>query len=88
VNLYPSAVDDLVRGVPGVLEYEVELRRRAGMADLAIKVEADAFDRVAASLVEAFRLRHSLRVTVERAERGSLPRYEFKARRYKRVDLE
>jgi phenylacetate-CoA ligase len=90
VNLYPSGVDDIVRGVDGVVEYEVELRRRASMTDLAIRVETEegAFRRVAQSIGEAFRLRHSLRVTVERAERGSLPRYEFKARRYKTVEAE
>lgn len=88
VNLYPSAVDDVVRGVDGVLEYEVELRRRSEMDDLAIRIESDAFDRASAAISDAFRLRHSLRVTVEQADRGTLPRYELKARRYKRVDLE
>jgi phenylacetate-CoA ligase len=91
VNLYPSAVDDLVRGVPEVVEYEVELRRRAGLSDLAIRVEAageGAFAAAAAALADAFRARHSLRVTVEEAPAGSLPRYELKARRYRRVDVE
>lgn len=91
VNLYPSAVDDVVRGVPEIVEYEVELRRSPERSDLAIKVEVSsesAFDRIDAAVREAFRTRHSLRVLVEYAPPSSLPRYELKARRYKRIDLE
>src|SRR6185295_16502015 len=39
VNLYPSAIDNLIRGVPLVSEYEVEISRVAGMDQLLIRIE-------------------------------------------------
>jgi phenylacetate-CoA ligase len=89
VNLYPSTIDNLVRAVPGVAEYEVEVRRVSGLDDLLIKVESafdHPFDTVANSLTHAFRVQLNIRVSIEQAPAGSLPRYEFKAHRYKRVN--
>jgi hypothetical protein len=37
------------------------------------------------SIFAAFRAQLNIRVSVVQAMAGSLPRYEFKARRYKRV---
>jgi phenylacetate-CoA ligase len=89
VNLYPSAIDNLLRALPAIIEYEVEIRRIAGMDDLLLKIEirdGDPFSQVEQSVLAAFRSQLNIRVSVESAARGSLPRYEFKARRYKRVD--
>ncbi|HXI93745.1 MAG TPA: phenylacetate--CoA ligase family protein [Blastocatellia bacterium] len=88
VNLYPSAIDNLLRALPGIIEYEVEIRRIAGMDDLLLKIEIhekEPFSQVEQSVLAAFRSQLNIRVSVESAARGSLPRYEFKARRYKRV---
>jgi phenylacetate-CoA ligase len=87
--LYPSAIDNLVRSVPDISEYEVNIRRIAGMDDLTIKIEplnGLGFEEIARALIHEFRNQFSIRVSVEQASSGSLPRYEFKARRYKRVD--
>jgi phenylacetate-CoA ligase len=89
VNLYPSAIDDLIRTVSDITEYEVEIRRVAEMDDLLLKVEtrkAHSFVEVKQALLAAFRARLNIRVSVIQAAAGSLPRYEFKARRYKRVN--
>jgi phenylacetate-CoA ligase len=88
VNLYPSAVDNLICGIARILEYEVEIRRISGLDDLLIKVETEtegSFGEVRQSLEAAFRSQLNLRVGVQSAPRGSLPRYELKARRYRRV---
>lgn len=86
VNLYPSAIDDLIRSLPNISEYEVNIRRIGGMDDLAIKIEAAAsFEDTARSLTHAFRTQYNIRVSVEHAPNGSLPRYEFKSRRFKRI---
>lgn len=87
VNLYPGAIDNIIRGVAGVVEYEVNLRSVAGMDDLLIKFESDeqvSADEISRSLLHAFRNQFNIRVSLEQAATGSLPRYEFKARRYKR----
>jgi phenylacetate-CoA ligase len=88
VNLYPSAIDDLIRGLPQVVEYEVRVCRVRGMDDLLVKIEAAgpaSFEEASRSLSQAFRRQFNIRVSVEEAPPGSLPRYEFKARRFKRV---
>lgn len=88
VNLYPSAIDNLVRAIPSIVEYEVEIRRVAEMDDLLLKIEAresSTFSDVEQAILHSFRSELNIRVSVEEAARGSLPRYEFKARRYKRV---
>jgi len=88
VNVYPSAIDDLIRAVPYIVEYEVEIRRVSEMDDLLLKIETDeqrSFAEVEQAILAAFRAQLNIRVSVAQAERGSLPRYEFKARRYKRI---
>ncbi|MGH9766781.1 MAG: phenylacetate--CoA ligase family protein [Blastocatellia bacterium] len=88
VNVYPSAIDDLIRAVPAIIEYEVEIRRVSEMDDLLLKVEVGErhfFAEVERAILAAFRAQLNIRVSVAQAAKGSLPRYEFKARRYKRV---
>jgi phenylacetate-CoA ligase len=88
VNLYPAVIDNLIRAAPSIIEYEVEIRRVSEMDDLLLKVEIGeehSFAEVEQAILSAFRAQLNIRVSVAQAERGSLPRYEFKARRYKRV---
>lgn len=87
VNLYPGAIDNLIRGVPLVDVYEVEISRVAGMDELRIRIEtsdAGSFEEASHQLTHEFRTVHSIRVNVEHSPAGSLPRYEFKSRRFKR----
>ena len=88
VNVYPAAIDNLLRALPAVVEYEVEIRRVAEMDDLLLKVEttgAQSFADIERAILTAFRSQLNIRVNVQPAEQGSLPRYEFKARRFKRI---
>jgi phenylacetate-CoA ligase len=88
VNLYPSAIDNLMRSLSNIAEYEVHIRELSGMHDLLIQVEpaeANFFAETSRAVLEAFRNRFNIRVHIEQAASGSLPRYEFKARRYKRM---
>ncbi|MEO6741282.1 MAG: hypothetical protein ABIP20_13610, partial [Chthoniobacteraceae bacterium] len=83
VNIFPSAVDAVVRAFPEVAEYRVHVSRNGTMTELAVEVESDddtAAARVAAKFTEAF----TLRIPVARVESGTLPRFELKARRWQR----
>ncbi|MEE8526269.1 MAG: phenylacetate--CoA ligase family protein, partial [Thermoanaerobaculia bacterium] len=89
VNVYPSAIDNLMRGLAQVVEYEVEIRRRQALDDLLVKVETvpgEPFEAVEQALHETFRAHLNIRVDIAPAAAGSLPRYELKAQRFKRVD--
>jgi phenylacetate-CoA ligase len=88
VNLYPSVIDNLIRGLAVVVEYDVEITRVAGLDELAFEIEiaeGRSFTEVEAAFKKAFRSEFNIRVNVSQATAGSLPRYEFKARRYRRV---
>jgi len=83
VNIFPSAVDAVVRAFPEVAEYRVHVSRTGEMTELSIEVESaddTAAGRVASKFTEAF----TLRIPVTRVANGTLPRFELKARRWQR----
>lgn len=85
INVYPSAIDDIIRSHASIVEYEVEVRRVGGLDDLLLKVETMDGE-VFGKIERAFRERLNIRIRVQQVAAGSLPRYESKARRYKRVE--
>jgi phenylacetate-CoA ligase len=80
VNVFPGAIDDIVRGFPEVVEYRVTVRSRDSLDELAVEIE----DRLAAPerVAREFQVRLGLRVDVRAVPPGSLPRFEGKARRF------
>ncbi|MHB8897916.1 MAG: phenylacetate--CoA ligase family protein [Thermoguttaceae bacterium] len=86
VNVYPSAVDAIMRCLPGVAEYRVALRQSRGMTEMQIEVEpsADVPSRTGLAREVAAQLRAALnlRVPVTLCGPESLPRFEMKARRW------
>ena len=86
VNLFPSAIDGVVRKFRDVAEYRVRARRRRAMAELSIEIEPVAGCRkpavLATKIASALRTAFSLRIQVKIARRGSLPRFEMKAKRW------
>ena len=86
VNVYPTAVEKIIRGFPEVVEFQVVQTTRQAMAELEVMIEADAkarpdlAERVQRELADAF----TLRIPVKMVEAGELPRYEFKSRRWVR----
>lgn len=87
VNIFPTAVEEVVRGFEEVAEFEVQVENSTSLVELTLRIEPadgcgdpDALaDRVQGALHAAF----NLRVPVAIAAAGSLPRYEMKARRWK-----
>lgn len=84
VNVFPSAIDNLVRAFPSVVEYQVAVEREGELDELVIRIEtADgAAPGVAAELAEHMHRQLRLRPRVVPAPTGTLPRYELKARRF------
>jgi phenylacetate-CoA ligase len=84
VNLYPSSMDAAVRTVPGVGEYQVEIDRRPTLPQIKVRFEATPEARDPAAVLE----RHlaaafQMRIEVEQVTGGTLPRSEFKSRRWR-----
>lgn len=91
VNLYPQAIDRIVRGFEEVAEYRVTLDRRKAMVEVSLELEAPGLEgegsaALARRVEEALRTVFQLRIPVRRAETGSLPRFELKARRWVELD--
>jgi len=79
VNVFPRAIDEIVRGFPEVMEYRLQVAREGSLDTMLLEIEdrLDEPDRVAREL----RLRLGLRVDVRVVPAGSLPRFEGKGRR-------
>jgi phenylacetate-CoA ligase len=87
VNVYPSAVEEIIRRVGGVAEYQVRVSQRQALAELTVTVEPESAGLapgLAARLAAAFESSLALRVPVVLAAPGILPRFESKARRWTR----
>lgn len=92
VNVYPSAMEQVLRQHPEVADYRVKVSEDRSMTEMNVELEPaeDCADvkglcrRVSASLRTAL----SLRVPVTAVEPGALPRFEMKARRWVRTRQE
>ncbi len=89
VNVYPSLVEEIVRGYPEVAEYRVRLDCRHALSELTLEVElardAAETNDLTARLQEAFQTALNLRIPVQLLPNGSLPRFEMKAKRWVKV---
>jgi phenylacetate-CoA ligase len=88
VNLYPAAVEEIVRSCQGVGEYRVVFEKRRELAEVALEVEPSADCQDPSTLGERVRKRlgmaFTLRISVSVVPAGSLPRFEMKAKRWVR----
>jgi phenylacetate-CoA ligase len=86
VNVYPSAIEDILRSDGGVAEYRVEVISNHGLPELNIHVEAARSGENQGALVRrleaAFHRAFALRVKVTEVPRETLPRFEMKATRW------
>ena len=85
-NVYPSALEAILREFEAVDEFQFEALTDAnGATTLVVKVEwrepATATDEVLTQLSQAVQHRLNFRPRFERVASGSLPRFEMKARR-------
>ena len=84
VNVYPSAVEEILRGAGGVAEYRVQISHKDALVEMSVEVEAETGDDsgLAKRLAKAFQETLALRVPVKLVEPCALPRFELKARRW------
>ena len=88
VNIYPSAIDAVVSEFPEIVEYLVEQKKIDDMDEIELLIETDP--NIAKSLLKKLEARlrdtFSLRIPVRLVDSGSLPRHEFKAKRWRFVE--
>ena len=95
VNVFPSALEGIVRRFEAVEEFQIEVFRQASLDEVRLVLEidrnarsADAVSRTVQAVAEAVRQDLGIRVDVTTVPARSLPRYELKARRVVRRDTE
>jgi phenylacetate-CoA ligase len=87
-NVYPGAIEAIVRGFPGIVEFQVRLEHRDGRDEVVLLVECaptladDGWARLEADLGRELADAHEgLRFLLRRAATDELPRFELKAKR-------
>jgi phenylacetate-CoA ligase len=87
-NVYPRAVEAIVREYDAIDEFQIYLAREDGIRDeITIKLEVkpgreDEWEQLRPALATALANAHEgLRFEIERMPTGSLPRFELKAKR-------
>ena len=87
-NVYQSAVENIIGGIPGVSShYELILAREGGMDNMTVKFEPtpdfpeDQYQSLAKSVEKAIRDTIGVRLHTQTVEVGSLARYELKTKR-------
>ncbi len=87
VNIYPAAVEDIIRSFPEIIEYKVQLRAVNDLDEMDINIEISEenlaqknhiIDHLVQKLYDVF----SLRINVAAVAVNSLPRFELKSKRW------
>jgi len=87
VNVFPSAIENIVRRHPEVVEFAIEVHRQREMHELHLKVEIEgAANGVIERLGKEFSNDLRIRASIEQVADGSLPRFELKSRRLRVLD--
>jgi phenylacetate-CoA ligase len=87
-NIYPSALEDVIRQFDGVAEFRVELTTVKAMQHVRIEIESaatldsSAVSALCAQMAETIKSRWHFQAEVVAAAPGTLPRFEMKARRF------
>ncbi len=85
INLYPSAVDAVIRSFEGIGEYQVQISKQDSMVQASILVEniSDVEDEsMRMKLQKRLREVFALRIPVDVVKLGTLPQFEMKAKRW------
>lgn len=86
VNVYPSAVEEIMRSCPGVAEYRMEISTQQTLPELSLQVEPSPGCEDVAGLVHQlerhFETAFALRVIITLVPLGTLPRFEMKGKRW------
>ncbi len=92
-NVYPSRLEDILRGFEEVVEFRINIETRKEMPHVRIEVEpqphvhdtADG-EQLAARITQVIKDRQNFHAEITLVPSGSLPRFEMKGRRFFRRD--
>lgn len=86
VNVFPSAVENVIREFPEVEEFRIEIFERQAMREIKLVLEPKSAEHLITGfgeqVIKRVRERIGLRPEVELVSPGTLPRFELKAKRF------
>jgi phenylacetate-CoA ligase len=86
VNVFPGAVENVIREFSEIEEFRVEVYDRQAMREIKLVIEPKSAEYSMAGLSERvimrMRERIGLRPEIELVSPGTLPRFELKAKRF------
>ncbi|NJN69485.1 MAG: phenylacetate--CoA ligase [Nitrospira sp.] len=84
INVFPSAIENIVRQFPEVGEFTVDVSRNRELDEMELRMEVTTEDSeaIAAAVAREIRNALTLRVAVKIVPHGTLPRFDLKARRF------
>src|SRR5437762_1762948 len=85
VNVFPSAIENIVRRHPQVVEFAIDVYRRQELLDLSLKVEVEESADLGPLQQDILKDLH-IRTAIERVPLWSLPRFVLKSRRIRVLD--
>lgn len=89
VNVWPSAIEEVVHTFQEVAEYRVVITTSRGMEEIGLQVEltstCQGHEELVGRLQNALKAALRLRIPIEFVGAGTLPRFEMKAKRWVRT---
>jgi phenylacetate-CoA ligase len=82
VNIFPGSIENVIRSFDNVAEFRMTAFRNGEMDQLKVEIEMADDDASIATVAEALRRQLGLRIAVESARVGSLPRSDAKSNRF------
>jgi len=85
VNIYPSAIEEIIRGFAEVAEYRVHVSTAEALTEMRVEIEpvvGAVAPALGIQLEQLFHKAFALRVPVSVVPAGTLPRFEMKAVRW------
>ena len=84
INIFPSAVENIVRRFPEIGEFAVDVTRRGELDEMEVRIEVKTDEPAALVTAVANELRNGvgLRIAVSHVPFGTLPRFDLKPRRF------
>jgi len=80
MNVYPTAIEQILHGFPEVVEYRITARKHGAMDELVVEVEDHL--QQPARIADELRLKLGLKIDVRCVSAMSLPRFEGKGQRF------
>lgn len=85
VNVYPTSIESVVRAIPEIIEFRSTVSQHGALKTLSLEIEVEGggdSSPTASKLVRQLRSALGLTVPVQIVDKGTLPRFEMKARRF------